>query len=241
MKKSIKSAFTQLAIYVFYTARPKPINPIYWARKAWDLWGEFMLKLSTPALLELVRETARRSSSTGCGYGDYWSLYTTIRRLKPTNVVECGAGISTVVIAYAMRENEKNGKFISLEQAKFYFDNIVSVFPAELIPYVEIVLSSSVEVPVGDRLGCRYVFEPRDAIDFLYVDGPSLRKQYDNKQLPKAFNADILFIPKSDRFLAILDQRIGTMWILKSLLTDHDVRYNVMKRQTFITKKPRPQ
>lgn len=136
-----------------------------------------------------------------------------------------------------MRETGINGRFISLEQAKIYYDNIVSIFPVDLNPYVKILLSESVEVKVGDTLGFRYAYQPSEPIDFMYIDDPSLRKQFDNKQLPKAINADILFVPKSNRFSAILDQRIGTMWKLKSLLADHDVRYNVMKRQTFISKK----
>lgn len=234
--KAINVAFKWFAIYFFYTARPKFVNPIFWARRAWDAWGEYMLRTRTPDLHKLITSTAVKSSSTGCGYGDYWSLYDTLKRRKPTSVVECGAGISTVVIAYAMRENGRQGKFVSLEQAQVYYDNIVSIFPPELSSYVEILLSESVEVQVGGALACRYAYQPIEPIDFMYVDGPSLRSQFDNKQLPKAINADILFAPRSKQFAAILDQRIGTMWKLKVLLADCNVRYNVMKRQTFISR-----
>jgi hypothetical protein len=237
MTTVLDKAIQQFMIFAYYTARPSLINPISWGRWLWDKYGEYMIRTHTKDLFDLIRATTGRSSSTGCGYGDYWSLYSTVRAERPSYIVECGSGISTVVIAYAIRENRNNAKFISLEQAEFYYKNIVDIFPAELSGFVEIVLSESYELPVEGVLGCRYSFEPKEPVDFMYIDGPSLRKQFDNKKLDKAFNADVLFAPKSDRFRAILDQRIGTMWKLRSFMSDFEFKYNPIKRQTFIKKR----
>lgn len=194
------------------------------------LWGKRQLESNAPDLIQLVEQMASRSTSTGCGYGDYWSLYSTMIRRKPLRVIECGSGISTVVIAYAMRKNGNVGKFVSLKQARIYYDNIKDIFPAELSAYVDLILSEIVEVKIGGFLGFRYRSQPVDPIDFMYIDGPSLRTQFDKKELPKAINADIFYIPKSEKFTAILDQRIATMWVLKTQLSDHEVRYSVVKR-----------
>ena len=113
----------------------------------------------------------------------------------------------------------------------------MEIFPAELSAYVELILSEIVEVKIGGVLGFRYYYQATDPIDFMYIDGPSLRTQFDKKQLPKAINADIFYVPKGEKFAAILDQRIATMWILKTQLSGHEVRYSVVKRQTFMEKK----
>ncbi len=237
--KLVNRVSNRLAVYFYYTAKPRPINPISWSRRLWDSWGKFQLESKAPDLLRLVEQMAVKCSSTGCGYGDYWSLYKTVIDRKPRRVVECGSGMSTVVIAYAMRKNGGGGGgFVSLEQAQVYYDNIVGIFPSELRGYVDFILSETVEVQIGDVLGFRYQYQAPEPVDFMYIDGPSLRTHFDRKELPKAINSDVFFVPKSETFAAILDQRIATMWTLKARLGSHDVRYNVMKRQTFIEKNP---
>src|SRR5262245_2042846 len=42
-----------------------------------------------------------RSGSTGCNYLDYWELYKAVRERKPREILECGTGVSTVVLAVA--------------------------------------------------------------------------------------------------------------------------------------------
>ena len=54
------------------------------------------------ALQAYLQET----KSTGCGYIDYAYLYQMIRSTKPVEVLECGTGVSTLVIAHALMENE---------------------------------------------------------------------------------------------------------------------------------------
>lgn len=54
------------------------------------------------ALQAYLQET----KSTGCGYIDYACLYQTVRSTKPVEVLECGTGVSTLVIALALMENE---------------------------------------------------------------------------------------------------------------------------------------
>ena len=46
-----------------------------------------------------------KSVSTGCDYVDYLALYNHVRKHKPQYVLELGTGVSTVVLAYALREN----------------------------------------------------------------------------------------------------------------------------------------
>ena len=59
-----------------------------------ELWG-------------VLQEYLLKTNSTGCGYIDYACLYEAVRATKPVEILECGTGVSTLVIAHALMENEK--------------------------------------------------------------------------------------------------------------------------------------
>lgn len=60
---------------------------------------------ANPALWKLLQAYIEKSSSTGCSFSDYLVLYNWVRRHKPKEILECGTGMSTVVLAHALKEN----------------------------------------------------------------------------------------------------------------------------------------
>ena len=68
------------------------------------LQAETRLKAIAP-LWPLMVDYARGSAVTGASYSDYLTLWAQIRAFRPREVLECGSGISTVVIAEALRLN----------------------------------------------------------------------------------------------------------------------------------------
>jgi predicted O-methyltransferase YrrM len=56
-------------------------------------------------LWNALQDYLKNTKSTGCGYIDYACLYETVRRRKPVEVLECGTGVSTLIIAHALMEN----------------------------------------------------------------------------------------------------------------------------------------
>ena len=42
-----------------------------------------------------------KSSSTGCNYSDYGAIYKHVLENKPKEILECGTGVSTIVMAQA--------------------------------------------------------------------------------------------------------------------------------------------
>ena len=93
------------------------------------------------------------SDSTGCEFGDYLELYKTIKHLKPKYVLECGSGVSSCVIAYALMEIQNETgikrKFISMEENEFYHEQVKKIFPEPLAEYVDFVLSERIEKEYG--------------------------------------------------------------------------------------------
>ena len=77
----------------------------------------------------------------------------------------------------------------------------------------------------GDHLGCFYESVPDHEYDFIYIDGPTDRKELYNKNSPKCFNADLLMVRKSKNFLAVLDQRIWTLRALRALAPESQFQY----------------
>ena len=78
--------------------------------------------------IPLIKEVIEKSKSTGISYTDIWSLYSDIRLLKPKCLIECGPGVSTYVIGFAMYENylENNleTEMFCLEDQEFYFNDV---------------------------------------------------------------------------------------------------------------------
>lgn len=75
-------------------------------RKLAQINAERMLRKNAE-LWAALKEYLKKSESTGCGYIDYAFLYKTIRSAKPVEILECGTGVSTLIIAHALMENEK--------------------------------------------------------------------------------------------------------------------------------------
>ncbi len=60
-------------------------------------------------LWSLMTDYAAATAVTGAAFSDYLTLYEQVRRYRPVEILECGTGISTVVLAQALRANEADG------------------------------------------------------------------------------------------------------------------------------------
>jgi hypothetical protein len=125
-------------------------------------------------LLEKITEC---SDSTGLSNPGYAFLHYFIKKNQPQYLLECGTGISTHLIAKAMKDHcydkyQGKIKLISLESEKKFFDEAMSIYPEEYRDYLEIRLS-----PVGYHQyaflrGTIYKDIPMLPYNFVFVDGP---------------------------------------------------------------------
>ena len=77
----------------------------YSARRALISAGKGLVSIGDRRCIESAGELPRllctylsKTESTGCSWSDYAALYRRIRTLRPREVLECGTGVSTVVI-----------------------------------------------------------------------------------------------------------------------------------------------
>ena len=218
-------------VYGYYTARPHALNPIHYLRTARERHARDILQRLHPELLRHVRTMVGASDSVGCSYGDYLGLYRELLRAQPTHVLECGSGISSCVIACAVRALQRRTgsaiRFVSVEESPFFHEQVKRIFPQELADAVELVQSDRVERRYGGHLGACYRDLPEAPYDFVYIDGPTLRRA---PGAPKCFSADFLNVllrAEPGRLVrGLMDQRIGTYWVLKTLLPGATLRYD---------------
>lgn len=185
-------------------------------RKTPDLWNELHLYL-------------QRTESTGCSYVDYAELYRLIRKNKPTEILECGTGVSTLVIARALMENEEKtgvrGRVTSMEEHSRWLQMSRDLLPIRYAPYVEFVLSDTMEDRYSLFRGMRYASLPERGYDFVFVDGPSYVSPSDGGA---TFDFDFLHVLRGSKSLvsALVDKRVSTVFVLQQLLGTRKVYYS---------------
>lgn len=196
-------------------------------------------KLKQNRELWLLLENYRQAShSTGCAYSDYLVLYNYVRRHRPTEILECGTGISTIVLAQALRENKRdfdiNGRLVSMEELPEFYESARKLLPSVLTPLVEIKLSPTVEDSYAFIRGMRYRDVPERDFDFIFIDGPNPRTRSD-----QTISCDFDFIyqilqTKNNRPLnAIIDRRTTTGLALQALFGRDKVRYDYIRELGF--------
>lgn len=194
--------------------------------------AEKKIKANLP-LWNLLKAYIEKSPSTGCSFSDYLVLYNYVKKHKPKEILECGTGMSTVVLAYALKENYQEGgvmgRVASMEEDGGYYEKAMGLFPDSLKEYAEIFLSSAVEDTRDFFRGVRYKDIPNRKYDFVFVDGPDLMINPKNPEL--SFDYDIVrVIANSDTPVAgFVDTRTSTCFIY-SLIFGDKFRYDYVRK-----------
>lgn len=169
------------------------------------------------------------SESTGCSYYDYWMLYHYIKKNKPSEILECGTGVSTIVMAYTLMENEqegsRSGRITSMEDVEFWFQKAKNLIPNNLKPYIEIIHSPKVEYYHSIFRGVGYQDIPPRAYEFVFVDGPETTAPSDDTL---TFDFDLINVVKNieNPLFAIVDKRAATSYVYQKLFGVDKVRFD---------------
>ena len=149
-----------------------------------------------------------QTKSTGCQWTDYWTLYAAIRKYRPREVLECGTGVSTLVIAHALQDNG-SGRVTSMEESADWFAMAQRLPPDRYKNVVDLRLSETVVDGHAMFRGIRYEDVPHREYDFIFVDGPDFAGD-----LHASVSCDFDFIHvlrSSDTPIrGIVDSRTGT-------------------------------
>ncbi|MEK7643728.1 MAG: hypothetical protein AAB390_00280 [Patescibacteria group bacterium] len=188
-------------------------------------------------LWSILSSYISKTGSTGCSYIDYWELYSFIREKKPSEVLECSTGVSTIVMACAMMINEKEngviGRITSMEESPKYYDLACQLLPVCLTKYVEIILSPKVEAYYCLFRGMKYGNVPDREYDFVFIDGPTTKTLSDGQ---KTFDFDFIdILAKSKKPIsAIVDGRLSTCYVLNKILKRGKFRYDNVRSMGYV-------
>lgn len=187
---------------------------------------------ATPELWAMMEAYASASKVTGASFSDYWTLYQEIRRHKPQEVLELGTGISTVVMAWALRENG-SGRLMSMEDNAEWHATASAAFPKALAGTTEIRLSEKVDGHYKIFRGVQYKDVPARRYDFVFSDGPDRRSPVNNDKL---FNLDLLNVIRGSEtpVRAVVDNHYLTFYVMQKVLGTDLARYDSGKRLLFV-------
>jgi hypothetical protein len=191
---------------------------------------------ANPELWEQITSYLKITKSTGVSWSDFWELYNAIRTNKPKHILECGPGASTLVMAYALSENEKEGfpgKITGMEEMQEYLDMSIELLPDFLKKYVEYHLSPRVDDTYEIYRGVRYRDVPQADYDFIFVDGPHHRSLLDDAF---CFDFDFIHILRNSKvpISGMVDYRLSSSYVLQKLLGTEKVEFNMLKELAFI-------
>lgn len=148
---------------------------------------------------------------------DFRTLYEEIRKYKPKEVLECGAGVSTFVLSYAVMENG-GGHVTSVDELGWWISKVRESLPEPLKKRIELILSEKVPHQYSLFRGASYKDIPDRQYDWIYVDGPTTSLG-EGLNMQKTFDADFLKVLARSKgsIRGLIDNRKTTCWVLHKL------------------------
>lgn len=183
-----------------------------------------------------VRRFKDHSPSTGCSWSDLWVLYDTVRKRRPREILELGPGLSTVVLAHALIENEREGypgRITAMEELEFYLDSARALLPDQMRPYVDYHLSPRVDDVYQIFRGVAYRDVPDRPYDFVFVDGPEHHSPTDGEF---AFDIDFINVVKRSEqpVYGIVDLRLTSSFVFQTVFGPDKVKFDAVRELCFV-------
>ena len=177
------------------------------------------------------------SDSTGCSFSDLWILYNYVKKTKPIEVLECGTGVSTIVMAYALMENEiqghGKGRITSMEDQEKWYEHAKTIMPDQLKTYIDLIHSTKVEYCYAIFRGIGYKKVPERAYEFVFIDGPETTAPSDG-MTSFDFDSINVVIKSNNPVYGIIDKRIGTSYVFQKIFGVDKVKYDPKRDLCFV-------
>ncbi|MFQ5766253.1 MAG: class I SAM-dependent methyltransferase [Rhodospirillales bacterium] len=190
-----------------------------------------------PALWARMEAYAKGSAVTGASMSDYLTLYEEVRKWRPREILECGTGISTVVMAQALLENEAEGhprgRITSMEEDEAWHRSAGANLPDGLRPYVDLVFSPKVDGFYKMFRGVQYEAVPDRPYNFVFSDGPERHSPVNGDKL---FNLDLIQVVRRSEtpVRAVVDNHYLTFYVLQKVFGPRLARYSVRHKLMFV-------
>lgn len=186
-------------------------------------------KLASIGLLPIINELSAQYRVTGADYIDYWQLVCFVRDNQPKYFLECGTGITTHVIAWAMKEycwkrHNGNIRLVSMESIRHWHQEAIKFYPDQYKDFLTIEFSPMTEFSYQFFTGICYQHVPNLSYSVVYIDGPD---PVVNDKKDQFVNMDFLrvVLASNTPVSGIIDKRKATGLMYSILFGDQKVRY----------------
>ena len=113
---------------------------------------------------------------------DIEAIINTIIYANSTNIIECGSGLSTLVIGKLLSK-QKNAQILAIENDETWINLITRLLNDNMISNVTFRKSDLIQMQEEGKIGKWYnipeILEKSDLVDAIIVDGPYAEKHHD--------------------------------------------------------------
>ncbi|MCF8176963.1 MAG: hypothetical protein K9J74_00495 [Sulfuritalea sp.] len=206
-------------------------------------WCRRRLFQALPGIEDEIADYLRRSKTTGTKFPTLWRAVRIILKERPVLILECGTGLSTIVLAAAVKylrasNTGYEGKIISMESVEHWFETARKNLPDKYSDVVELVLGPREKYEFLFFRGYRHSnISPLD-YDFVFLDGPS----YDDDN-GGSFCADVFHVAETSSapvIRGVIDTRVSSVFVLQKVFGGRAVRYYPFIRTSDFSVKRRP-
>lgn len=189
---------------------------------------KFRLKSKLPGIEEKLSRYRNDSETTGTQWITLWLAVSDIIKHKPQNILESGTGASTLVLAEAIRVNQRKdqsykAKIISMESVQKWYQIAKENLPAEYSDIVQIIHGPREKFELSLFRGYVHQNIPEQPYDYFFLDGPNFEDQHGT-----TFCADMLFVAQrmgKKTLRGVIDGRTSSAFVLQTLFGVRSARY----------------
>ncbi|MDQ2088548.1 hypothetical protein [Marimonas arenosa] len=200
----------------------KVLNRLY------NRWCRARLKKALPGIHSELADYAQQSDTTGTQWATLWWAVHGILTYKPSEVLECGTGASTLVLSAAVQKLRDadpayTGRVTSMESVREWYDIAAAKLPEKYRDTAAIIHGPRELYEVGMFRGYIHGNIPPADYDFVFLDGP-----YFSDDRGSAFCADVfraMELSSAPLIRGVIDGRLSSGFVLQCLFGPRAVRY----------------
>jgi hypothetical protein len=209
----------------------------------YSYWCRRRLFRTLPGIEREIADYSKGSNTTGTKFPTLWRAVRLILRERPTLILEAGTGLSTIVLAAAVKQLRERvpgyaGRIVSMESVEHWYDTAKRNLPEKYAEVVELVLGPRMKYEFLFFRGyCHSNIPPLD-YNFIFLDGPSYEDENGG-----SFCADVFHVVETSSapvIRGVIDTRVSSVFVLQAVFGSRAVRYYPFARTSdfTVTRKP---
>ena len=191
-------------------------------------YSKYRLITLVPGVQDLMDDYTAKTDSTGTKYPTLYKAVKSILQKKPSYILECGTGTSTLVLAETILLMQKKDpsyrcKIISMESIPKWYDMACALLPAKYSEFVEIRLGERELYEYSMFRGYSHSNIPEHPYDFVFLDGPNYTDGNGGATCMDAIR--IRLLSNLESLSCVVDTRVSSVFMMQTIFGSSAVKY----------------